>query len=350
MLGVGIVGVGFMGMIHYLAYQKVAGAKVRAIATRNPKRLAGDWRDIKGNFGPPGEMMDLSRVARYGDLAAMLDDPDVDLVDICLPPAQHVEATIAALRAGKHVFVEKPIALKPAEADRMVKAAEKAGRMLLVGHVLPFVPEYAFALKATKEGKFGKPLGGFFKRVISDPKWLPDFYDAEKVGGTMLDLHVHDAHFIRLLFGMPTSVVSQGRMRGDVVEFAQSQFQFADKDLTVGAASGVLRQHGRSFTHAFEMYFEDATLLFDFAVLGDQPRSLIPLTMLDKRGKVVEPKLAAEGDSLAGFVAELKEVVSSIRSGRPSEILSGPLARDAVLLCQKQTQSVISGKPVKIAS
>ena len=53
MINVGIAGIGFMGMIHYLAYQK-AGARVRAICEQDPDRLAGDWRTIKGNFGPPG--------------------------------------------------------------------------------------------------------------------------------------------------------------------------------------------------------------------------------------------------------------------------------------------------------
>ena len=66
---VGIVGIGFMGMIHYLAYQKVRGSKVTAIATRDAKKLAGDWRAIKGNFGPPGAKMDLGPIARHADWA-----------------------------------------------------------------------------------------------------------------------------------------------------------------------------------------------------------------------------------------------------------------------------------------
>ena len=62
MLRVGIVGIGFMGMIHYLAWQRVSGAKVSAIATRDPKKRAGDWTGIKGNFGPPGKQEDLSGI------------------------------------------------------------------------------------------------------------------------------------------------------------------------------------------------------------------------------------------------------------------------------------------------
>ena len=78
MAKIGIVGIGFMGMIHYLAYQRLRGVKVHAICEVDPVRRGGDWRTIKGNFGPPGELMDLSGVAQYADLGAMLADPTLD--------------------------------------------------------------------------------------------------------------------------------------------------------------------------------------------------------------------------------------------------------------------------------
>src|SRR5690349_7036660 len=239
MIRVGIAGIGFMGMIHYLAYQKVRGVKVAALCETLRERLAGDWRAIKGNFGPAGSMMDLSGIAKYEQLDAMLADPKIDVIDICLPPAAHAAVAIAALKAGKHVFCEKPIALSTADAKRMVSAAQKAGKQLMIGQVLPFFPEYAFAYKTIQSGKYGRLLGGNFKRVISDPQWLKDFYDPKKIGGPMLDLHVHDAHYIRLLCGMPTAVFTSGRMRGEVAEYFTSQFQFGDQRLAVSATSGV---------------------------------------------------------------------------------------------------------------
>ena len=59
MIRVGILGIGFMGWIHYLAYQRIRGIKMTAFAESDPKKLRGDWRDIKGNFGPPGEKVDM---------------------------------------------------------------------------------------------------------------------------------------------------------------------------------------------------------------------------------------------------------------------------------------------------
>ena len=72
MVRIGIVGIGFMGMIHSLGGRRLQGARVEAICSRDPKKLAGDWRSIQGNFGPRGEMMDLASVKKYERLEALL--------------------------------------------------------------------------------------------------------------------------------------------------------------------------------------------------------------------------------------------------------------------------------------
>jgi len=345
MFQVGIVGIGFMGMIHYLAYQRLRDVKVRAICEQDPVRRRGDWRTIKGNFGPPGEQMDLSGVTQYADLEAMLADPELDLIDICLPTALHASAAIAALSTGKHVLCEKPIALKPAAGIAMVDAAEKAGRMLMIGHVLPFFPEYRFAYDAMTGGKYGRIQGGHFKRIISDPLWLPRFYDPAVIGGPMLDLHVHDAHFIRLTCGMPRTVQCAGSLRGEVVERFHAQFRFEDPELIVTAASGVIAQQGRPFTHGYEIYLEKATLLYDFAVIDGAPVLATPLTVLTSDGQVERPKLDG-GDAIWPFENELTEAVNAVQSGVPSALLSGTLARDAVVICQKETEAVITRQAI----
>src|SRR5438105_4946634 len=101
MAGIAIVGVGFMGMIHFLAARRLKGARVVAICSRDAKKRAGDWRGIHGNFGPPGQKMDLSGVRTYEHLDDLLDNPDIDLVDICTPTDLHAPTAIAALKAGK---------------------------------------------------------------------------------------------------------------------------------------------------------------------------------------------------------------------------------------------------------
>ena len=346
MIRVGIVGVGFMGWIHWLAYQRVAGVRVAAISTRNKRRLAGDWHGIQGNFGPPGEQVDLSGIATYADIDALLADPQIDLVDITLPTSLHADVAIRALQAGKHVLCEKPMALRLADCRRMVAAAKKANRLLMIAHVLPFFPEYDWALKTIRGGNYGRVRGGAFRRVIANPAWLKNFWSPEHIGGPMIDLHVHDAHFIRLVFGLPAEVVTVGRLRNGLPEFWHSQFRFADNDLVVEATSGTIDQQGRPFTHAYEIHLERATLAFDFAVFGSEGRYLCEPTLLDNNGGVQRPTLSG-GDPIEAFANELREVVRSIRDGKTSEILGAILAQDAMLICEKQSTSLERGRPVK---
>jgi predicted dehydrogenase len=346
---VGIVGIGFMGWIHWLAYQRMGGVRVTAISTRNSQRLAGDWRGIQGNFGPPGEQIDMAGVSAHADLQKLFDDPQVDLVDIALPNSLHADVAIRALEAGKHVLCEKPMALTLADCERMVAAAKKANRLLMIGHVLPFFPEYDWALKVIRSGDYGRVRGGAFRRVISEPTWIKDFWSPELIGGPMLDLHIHDAHFIRLVFGMPQEVTTTGRVRNGLPEFWHSQFRFADRDLVVEATSGTIDQQGRPFTHAFEIHLARATLTFDFAVIGGAGRYLCEPTLLGADGIVEHPKLTG-GDPIDAFVNELREVTRSVSEGRTSEILGAILAQDAIRICEKQSESLLQGRPVKIST
>jgi predicted dehydrogenase len=304
-------------------------------------------RGIQGNFGPPGEQIDLTGIAPYAKLDQLLADPQVDLIDISLPTSLHADMAIRALEAGKHVLCEKPMALRLADCERMVAAAMKANRLLMIAHVLPFFPEYDWALKAIQSGNHGAVRGGAFKRVIADPAWLQGFWSAERIGGPMLDLHVHDAHFIRLVFGMPTEVTTTGRMREGLPEFWHSQFRFANHDLVVAATSGTINQQGRGFTHGFEIHLEQATLMFDFAVIGGEGKYLCEPVLLDDKGGVQRAGLPG-GDPVDAFVNELREVVHCVRDGKTSEILGAILAQDAMRLCERQAESLRCGVAVKV--
>src|SRR5947209_7848340 len=258
MIRIGLVGIGFMGMIHYLAARNLKGARVTALCSRDQQKLAGDWRSIQGNFGPRGEMMDLSGLRRCERLDDLLADPDIDLVDVCNPTHLHPDTALRALRAGKHVLVEKAIALDPKDADAMVQAARQAGKLLMVAHVLPFFPEFAYAAEAIRGGRFGRMLGGHFKRVISRPDWSAEIGDAAKTGGPAVDLHIHDTHFIGLVCGVPRRVFSSGTVENGAVNYLTTQYLYGGGGPAVSCSSGALAQKGRPFVHGYEIYLERA--------------------------------------------------------------------------------------------
>lgn len=340
MVRIGIVGVGFMGMIHYLAARKLQGAQVAAICSRDEQKLAGDWRSIQGNFGPRGEQMDLAGVKKYRDVAELVADPDIDLVDVCNPTHLHPDTAIQALRAGKHVLVEKAIALDPGAADAMLAEARKAGKLLMVAHVLPFFPEFAWAADAIRSGRYGKLLGGHFKRVISKPDWSADIGDASKTGGPAVDLHVHDTHFIGLVCGVPGHVFSAGRVDGDVVTYLTTQYLYGPGGPAVSCSSGAVAMKGRPFVHGYEIYLEQATLVYESGTC--------PLTVLTADGQAEQPQLPGGDEATTAFTHELQAAVNGVRSGNEPDLLSGKLARDALVLCYRECDSVKSGKIVAV--
>jgi predicted dehydrogenase len=329
-----------MGMIHYLAARQLKGARVAAVCSRDPKKLAGDWRGIQGNFGPPGEMMDLSGVKKCDRLEALLADPDIDLIDVCNPTDLHPATAMQALRAGKHVLVEKAIALNPEDADAMLRAAAAAKRLLMVAHVLPFVPEFAYAAEAIRGGRHGRMLGGHFKRIISRPDWSAEIGDAAKTGGPAVDLHIHDTHFIGLVCGVPRQVFSTGIEERDAVQYLTTSYLYGPGGPAVTCASGAVAQKGRPFVHGFEIYLERATLLFESGA--------VPLTVLSADGKVEQPPVSGGGDPTGAFTLEIQAAVNGVTAGKEPDLLSGKLARDALVLCYKECESVRSGRAVAV--
>jgi predicted dehydrogenase len=342
MLKVGIAGVGFMSWIHYLAYQRSESAQSVAFCSRDAKKRSGDWTGIQGNFGPPGEQIDMSGITAYEDLEQMLENPDIDVIDICLPPNLHVEAACKALEAGKHVFCEKPLGLNTEQCDTIIQAAQRVNRLVLVAQVLPYMGEFQYAYKSVLDGTYGKPMRAHLKRVISPPDWIPDFYDPNKVGGPLIDLTVHDAHFACLLFGMPRRVMCCAEFKDGQVKFCHTLMEFDDPGVFAATSGGVSDQRARPFCHGFELHCEKAVMQFELSV---QPQGVerIPLSVLLPDGTAVHPELPG-GDDVSGFCSEIDDMVSVINSGVPEPRLSVQNARDAIHVCQCLQKSAETGQ------
>src|SRR5947209_13142319 len=108
MVRVGIIGLGFMGRMHYGTYGKIPEARVVAVSDESPKRAAGDLSDGWGNVpGADVQRLPMDRIRGTTDWREMLKWDEVDVVDICVPTPAHVEVATAALAAGKHVLCEK---------------------------------------------------------------------------------------------------------------------------------------------------------------------------------------------------------------------------------------------------
>jgi predicted dehydrogenase len=172
MINVAVVGLGFMGVTHIKAYQKISNARIAAICDASRLPMDGDLSNVTGNVGAAEPLkLDMSEVKATKHLQDLLDDSGIDLIDICVPTPVHPKLAIAALHAGKHVVCEKPVARTGALAREIALAAKEAKGFFMPAMCIRFWPEYAWVKKAIDEGKFGKVLAARFRRVGEPPAW-----------------------------------------------------------------------------------------------------------------------------------------------------------------------------------
>src|SRR5579862_142242 len=202
---IAVLGLGFMGSTHLKAWRNVSGATLAAVVSADEKKLSGDLSDIQGNLGGPGEKMDFSGVARYHTVDEALRDPRVEAVDICLPTDRHAPVAIDALRGGKHVLVEKPMALDGDTADRIIDEAARAGRTLMTAQVLRFQPSFQMLSEMVKSGRLGAVRSALFRRRCAAPAWSKWLANPGQSGGGVFDLLIHDVDFCVHLFGAPAA-------------------------------------------------------------------------------------------------------------------------------------------------
>jgi UDP-N-acetylglucosamine 3-dehydrogenase len=238
MLKVGILGAGFMGATHAAAFAQIPDVQIIGISSRSDEKA----KALAAEYG----------AEPFTDAFALATDPRVDVISNTLPTHLHKDLTVAALNTGKHVLVEKPMALSVAECDEMIEAAKASGRLLMVAHVLRFWPEYVAISEFLKTGTLGKPLAATAKRLVEPPRWSDFFLHPEWSGGGVFDLHIHDLDTLNWLFGMPKTVYACGQRSpesggwdlamtlvdyGDVKGFAEgSALQAPDYPFTMGLA------------------------------------------------------------------------------------------------------------------
>jgi predicted dehydrogenase len=209
----GICGLGFMGRTYFAHLHAHPRARVVAVCDRDAARRAGQWHAAGNIDSPAAARADLRGVRAYATPAELLRDPDVDAVAVTLPTPLHADTTIAALRAGKHVLCEKPMALDLAGCDHMIAAAAQTGRTLMIAHCIRFWPQYETISRLVADGRIGAVRFAKLARLASAPQYSEGNWlmDGAASGGALLDLHVHDVDFAQALLGVPQTARAHGR-------------------------------------------------------------------------------------------------------------------------------------------
>lgn len=333
-VNVAVVGLGFMGTVHIRAYQQIPQARIVALCAHQRIPVHGVLADISGNPASAGGINLGKDIKVYRRLEDLLGDPDVDLVDICLPTSLHVPQAVAALRAGKHVVCEKPLARTSAEAREILAAARTARRFFMPAMCMRFWPGWAWLKELKTKKTYGRILAARFRRVSGPPGWGRDrYFKGGHSGGALLDLHIHDADFVQFLFGRPTSVFSTGRSRySGAVDHVVTQYRVPG-GVTVYAEGSWLMTHG--FSMSYTVIFERATLDYDSTRGAEALR-------LDEEGK----RSRFVPCSGTGYVGELRHMIDSILTNRQPTIITGQDGLSAVEICEAEERSVRTRKEI----
>ena len=193
MIRVGIIGCGKIAQVRHLPeYAANPNAEIVAFYDKNMERA----QEMAAQYG--GKV--------YNSFYELVDDPNVDAVSICVENRSHAEICTAALYAGKHVLVEKPMAVTLAECESMVAAAERNGRHLMVGHNMRFDPVHRKAKQMLDSGIIGDVIT--FRTILgnSGPEgWSLEgtwFFDKNKAAmGALSDMGIHKVDLIQYLLG-----------------------------------------------------------------------------------------------------------------------------------------------------
>lgn len=330
-LPVGLIGVGRMGVTFAeILAQEVPEAELLAIA------------DVDGDRAR--ELAEQHRVPHhFGDYADLLRLDEVQGVFIITPTVTHLEVLEAAAEAGKHIFIEKPLALTVPECDRAIAAARSAGVKLQVGLMKRFHPDYQAAKRHIQEGRIGRPT--MFKSVNRDPvRTSLEFAQRQSSGGMIMDMGTHDFDLARWLMGSGVGAVHSFGARLAYPELEQAgdidnavvNLSFAD-----GAVGSV--DLTRNAVYGYDSRTEVIGTQGALAI-GRLPPAAAQEGWLAVYDRAAEPA----GRFRQAYQAEVEAFIRCVLEDEPP-LVTGEHGRDATAVSVAATRSLDEGRGVLLS-
>jgi predicted dehydrogenase len=324
-LSVGVIGAGGIAQSH-----------MRAIKENDNIRLAAAM-DVDARRAEAAAQKYGARA--YTSVEDLLNDPEVEGVHVCTPHSFHGEQVVAAAEAGKHVIVEKPMALTVQECDDMIRASEAAGKVLMVGQVMRYYPVNRMIRKLIAEGEIGK-VGHLLRRRISYfdttkpdshyPRWYLDL----EIGGICV-LYCFGPHEYDILPWYLNSPVKEVFARGtESTELYKGQKDSYTAVMThESGAVSVLSQSVVSHSSAHDQY-----------IIGSKGSMMLAGQKLMLNGKEVQ----IEGSSGEGMKNQIREFAECCLEGREPDA-SGRSVRHTMAVIEAAKQSAERNETVQIS-
>ena len=296
-LGAGIIGYGVMGRTHAAGYLAARAAGIPVVL----RAVTGARDEVPGG------------AEALQDPKALLDRPDIHAVSICTPTDSHVELALLALERGKHVLLEKPVAIRSDDVARLARAAHDAGLVCLPAMCMRFWPGWPWLRQRILDRSFGALLEMHCERLAAQPAWGDGFYaDHRRSGGALFDLHIHDVDFLRWCCGDPAAITAAGSATDLTATYPFGQ-------VTATARGAWLPDPATPFTMRDRARFEGGAVRYDLAapvplqVLRDAVWVDVPLPVESAYDAEVHHFLELVRDRTVAPVATLDESLAVTR-------------------------------------
>ncbi|MBW6535979.1 MAG: Gfo/Idh/MocA family oxidoreductase [Mariniphaga sp.] len=329
MLKVVILGFGFMGKTHTGNLLKNPHAQLVAIVDKNTENIQKNLNEESGNFSTDSfSEEELSKVNIYNGFAECLKIEKPDACVIAVHTNLHVEMAKLAIGSGCHVFLEKPFTLNIEEGQKLIDLARAKNKILMIGHVVRFMPAYLKLKTWINTNEFGKLEFLSLSRFSGVPAW-GQWKDKQKdfgsSGGALFDLVIHDIDFAQWVCGIPDEISASclpGKLSNH--DYVSAIWNYRNKKLHVKIEGGNTFHTAYPFHASFSARFENASVLY----YPKDPENIIVTTD-------TETTLIPAGDANDGFSGELDYFINCIAEDKQPEKCTPESALESIRICYR---------------
>lgn len=336
MIHYGIIGCGHIANRHVAAIQAVEGARLAAVCDTDPIRL----KPFMGGD-----------VVEYTDVEEMLAHPDLDVVNICTPSGTHKDLTVQAAHAGKHVVVEKPMALTLEDANQMIEACRENGVQLCVVHPNRFRPAMRRLKERVESGAFGT-----FSHANATLRWNRNqaYYDQalwrgtrRMDGGVLMNQAIHNLDLLLWLMGEVEEVASYQATRLRRIETEDTSVSILKfRNGALGVIEAAVTIYPDNLEESLSLFGERGTAVIG----GTRAQRIRTWRFADLSGESADREIQqVEEDpwGVPGHQCLIEGMTAAVRSGGSPPVTGedGRRALSLVIACQ---QAAECGRPVRL--
>ena len=329
---VAVVGFGFMGKTHVSHILRNSSLELVAIVDKNPEAVEKGLKTTEGNLSTGETGNDsIKKIHTYTTLEECIRMENPDAVHVCVHTGLHYAMVKEALSHGLHVLVEKPFCLDPEEGDEMIALAEKKGVVLMVAHVVRFMPSYQMLREWIRNEKYGRLKFLSLSRFSGIPVW-GEWKEKQQVfgssGGALFDLVVHDIDFARDVAGEPHQISGNylpGKLSAH--DYLNATWKYTGSDLVVRIEGGNIFHARFPFQAGFMASFENASINYstakpDRVYISDNHHTEEIVT----------------GNPEAGYAGEIDYFATCMEENRKPEVCLPASALATIRLCHRHLE------------